>query len=739
MAGNRQIFEQAMRQGTNYAWDRQWEKAVAEYQRAIAEFPQEAPAYTALGRALVHAGRAQEALEVYQRAARLTPEDPLALARVAELQEKLGDRAGAVQTWLHTADLHLRRRAVDAAVQVWQHLVRVAPDTLAAHERLAKAYVNLGQPRKAVRQYLRLAAIYQQQGQGEGATAACKSALELDPRNAEVLTALDALQHGGALIELVKDEPAEAFLTPLEARSDRVGAAASPVEMTRQKALKELASALLEDTGKGGLELTALLSQAIDFQTRGDMDAAIVSYERALAAGGQYVAARFNLGLLYQEMLRFEEAVEQFQRVLDDPSYALGAHFALGECLRALGRLDEALAHFIEVLEQVDLSSVGSESAAELRRAYDALAHHFAVSEDRDAMVTFINALAGFFGGERWEERATETRRQLDRLSDNGVISMAEILALPDFERVLASMGRSQTCFEQGMLRSASEECLWAIEHAPDYLPLHLRLAKYLLQTNQVEEAIEKYLFVADVFAVREEMDQAMALYERVLSLAPMNLGVRHKLVQLLQDHNMLEQALEHRLALADAYYELAQIESSREQYTQALSLAPRLTDRKKWTAHILHRLGDIDLQRLDWRSAVEVYSQLKAAVPEDEKARQQLVGLYFNLQQQARAVAELDELIGLCRRQGNLAKALEIVERLAETRPEELELHKRAAQLCVETGNKKDAIAYLDTMGELQLQAGRAQEAVATIKAIIALGPENVDAYRQLLEQIAA
>jgi hypothetical protein len=34
-------------------------------------------------------------------------------------------------------------------------------------------------------------------------------------------------------------------------------------------------------------------------------------------------------------------------------------------------------------------------------------------------------------------------------------------------------------------------------------------------------------------------------------------------------------------------------------------------------------------------------------------------------------------------------------------------------------------------------LQLGHVQEAVATIKAIIALGPENVDAYRQLLEQI--
>jgi Flp pilus assembly protein TadD len=83
------------------------------------------------------------------------------------------------------------------------------------------------------------------------------------------------------------------------------------------------------------------------------------------------------------------------------------------------------------------------------------------------------------------------------------------------------------------------------------------------------------------------------------------------------------------------------------------------------------------------------------------------------------------------------VAKALDVLEELAETHPDELEVHKRAAQLCMETGNKNGAVVHLDAMGELQLQTGHLQEAEATIKAIIALKPENVEAYRQLLEQI--
>ncbi len=734
MAGNRQVFEQAMRRGTNYAWDKQWDKAIDEYQKAIDEFPQEAPAYTALGQALVHADRLEEALDVYQRAARLNPNDPLALSRVAELLERLQDVPGAVQTWLHAADLRVRAKEVDQAVEVWQHIVSVAPENVLARERLAKAYAGMGQSRKAVRQYLALAALYQERGDQEQATAICQRALELEPRNADVLTALDALQHGRSLSALLAEETGEAEAL-VEAETETQECVFGPIEAARQQALSELAGSLLEEGDL--LEFVSLLLQAIDLQTRGETASAISNYERVLQGGMQNVATYFNLGLLYQESLRFEEAIEQLQKVVDSADYALGAHLALGECFRALGRLDQALTHFIKGLKRLDLSILPAERTKELGRTYNALSNDFMEARDHDAMVAFMNAVVEFLSDERWQEKLSQTRQQLDRLSDGRVISLGEFLTLPDAERVWTSMLKAKEYLEEGMFFSASEEYLWAIQHAPSYLPLHLQLAELFIQNEQPEIAINKYLFVADTFAAREEIEQAMEMYDRVLGMAPMNLKVRQKLIGLLQAHGRVESALEQRLALADAYYELAQIELSREQYNAALAMAADLPDSKKWTAVILHRLGDIDLQRLDWRSAIDVYAELKAAVPEDKKARKKLVELHFNLQHQAKAVAELDQLLALYRREGDLGEALGIVQELSETRPDELALHKRAAQICVETKDRAGAIAHLDAMGELQLQTGHVQEAVSTIRAIIALGPENVEAYRQLLEQI--
>jgi hypothetical protein len=62
-----------------------------------------------------------------------------------------------------------------------------------------------------------------------------------------------------------------------------------------------------------------------------------------------------------------------------------------------------------------------------------------------------------------------------------------------------------------------------------------------------------------------------------------------------------------------------------------------------------------------------------------------------------------------------------------------------RLARTYLSMRMKKEAIAELDTIGELQLESGMTQEAIRTIQAIIRLSPENVQGYRHLLAQLKA
>ena len=48
MARNRKVFEESIRAGADAAWNGNWDQAIAAYQRALAEFPQDVGALTGL-------------------------------------------------------------------------------------------------------------------------------------------------------------------------------------------------------------------------------------------------------------------------------------------------------------------------------------------------------------------------------------------------------------------------------------------------------------------------------------------------------------------------------------------------------------------------------------------------------------------------------------------------------------------------------------------------------------------
>src|SRR5574341_450583 len=92
MAGKRNLFEQAMTRGHSAAWDQQWDKAMAYYRAALTEFPDDPKALTSLGFAMLQADRPEEALAVYQRAAALTPGDPVAPEKCGEILDRKSTR-----------------------------------------------------------------------------------------------------------------------------------------------------------------------------------------------------------------------------------------------------------------------------------------------------------------------------------------------------------------------------------------------------------------------------------------------------------------------------------------------------------------------------------------------------------------------------------------------------------------------------------------------------------------------
>lgn len=736
--------------GHSYSWDQRWREAIEQFKVAADEFPEEPAPYAGLGMAYVELDELKEALESYKLAARLSRGEVIYLRQVADVQERLGQSEAAGQTYMAMGELQLKRGAHDDAAHNWNRAIHLAPNLLGAHQRLAHYYTQQGQARAAIREHLAIARLLQARGDQERALRVLREALNLDPRNPEVLTAIEMIQHGEAIFspgDLPDTRLDEDLQETLDAAGgvrveEPVGGDGGPARSAQRVALEQLAEALFEeesditDGGVSRAEYNALLSKALDFQTRGLLNEAINYYERAMEGRAASAAAMFNLGLLYQDRLRFDDAIRKLEVAVQDEDYRLGSHYALGELYRARGQMGQAVEHFVTTLKLVDLDTVPADQTERLHGLYSSLADSLASGGEAEKATAFANALVDFLGRRDWEDRVKAARARLNALSGDRLMILGDILTAGSAQ-VLESLYLSEQHAQRDMLDTAIEEVYRAISLSPEYLPAHIQLGELLVRQDRLDAAVAKLAVVGHTFQIRGDLSSAVNIYERVMQISPLDLPVRMRLVELYREQGQIDAALEHYLGLGEAYYQLAQVDKARATYQNALKLASQGSAEQGWRARLLRRLADIDMQRFDWSRALVAYRELRQEEPDDERTVLTLIDLYYRVRQPALALRELDQYLKQLVASGRGNKVAGILEDMARRHPAEAPLVYRLVRLYLAQNRRQDAFERLDALGEAQLEAGETEKAIATIEQIIRLNPPNVLSYRQLLKQL--
>jgi tetratricopeptide (TPR) repeat protein len=743
LSRNRPQFEEALNRGHAYNWDQRWEEAIKEFEKAVQLAPNEPAAYEGLGTAYRGLDRMVKALENYKLAARYSRGDVIYLRQVADMQELLHQESEAGRTYLAIGEVELGRRRLREAVDYWRRAIMLEPNLLQAHRRLASVFKRQKSIPSAIREYLEVARILQAEKQNEEALKACQEALELDPRNKDVLTAIELIKQGTAIGEAQKRSTGPLStqvedLPRMTAALDRVGQkpgleAVAPVQDARRTAMEQLAEKLFEEAAD--MKTSTLISQALDAQTRGMTNEAISYYEQIMQAGVRGPAIQFNLGLLYQDKLRFEDAIKQFEVSVQEHDFRLASHFALGESHRARGRIEEAIEHFITVLQIVDLTTVKHAHSDRLIELYENLADSLMAKGERDQATNFANALVEFLSHKGWEDKAKEARARLQQISNTDMMILGDVLTAGS-EQVLESLFLSQEYTRRKLYDTAVEEAFRAIQLSTEYLPAHLQLADALAKQGRREAAALKYSVVADTYQTRTDINGAILAYEKVIELTPLDVKVYTKLIDLLKQHGRIDDAIRYLIALGETHYQLAKVDKARETYQEALKLVPRGTD-PTLKVKLLRAMADVDMQRFDWRRALVTYKELRELDPDDERTAVTLIDLYYKVDQPNNAVSELDNYLIQLVRKGRGAKLVGILEDMIRQRPSDANLVDRLYRLYIQQKRVKDAVNLLDRLGELQLEAGDTPGAIRTIERIVSLKPANVASYQQLLGQL--
>lgn len=739
--------------GHSLIWEQKWDEALKEFEIALKENPDNPTIHDGIATAKRELGDIQGALIHFEKAAELTEQNTIYLRQVADLQQKMGETTAAAETFMRIGEKHLSQKRLTDAIDNWVLATRFNPDHLKAHERLAKVYENQDRPWLAVNEFLETARIYENQGQLNRALRACERATKIDPRNAEALTAAELLKTG----ERAFPNNSRGMVdqnTPISRRTGTGRFVSGTVEIpiaapiadklqsAREKMAEEIFSTNAEIVGSDDdINLMALISQGLTDQTQGNSQEAIASFTKVMDRGLRSSAILFTVAHLHQTLSQFAEAIPLFGEIEGDEDYKFVRLYCIGECFRGLGHIQQAMEHYINALKFIDLPTVPYSKRGRLEVQYDELLDTLVSKTAVDQATSFALSFGRFLQTSNWEAAVKDARKRLDNLSaEPGSMILGDILNAGS-SRILESLQLAQEHAERGLFDSAIEEVYRAIEVSAGYLPAHIQMADLLIQKNKLPQAAQKLQVIGNTFLVRGDKAGAVGAFKKAVNTMPLNTEMRQDLIDLIRESGQDEALPEQYLGMGEACYHMAKNNEARQYFIEGLKLVQQfdLDEHADVRRRLLRRLGDTEMQRLDWKRALPIWLELAKLDPDDTYASKNIVNLLFNLNQSQKALKQLDQLLVKLIQAKKGKEVVMLLEQLAADRPEEIGLVDRLSRLYISQKQNDKAIALLDGLGESLLEQGKNKQAAQVIKKILSLNPPNKSDYHQLLQQLNA
>ncbi len=466
MPGNQQAFSTAIHAADRFHWDSQWSEAAQEYQRALAEFPDDATARSGLGFCYMQTKQWQAALSEYEYVLARDSSNVIALSKTAELHGILGKRNDAYKAYLLLADLYSQAGQGARAEAAWQKSVQLAPGNPEPHERLATYYFEKKDIALMIQERLAAAQGYLARNERGLARMQCEEALRADANNIQAqqlfaqimsIQGSDPLVQGAAFpTQTYMGSPSQAaYTTPSSgplAFND--SASQSQASSTTTGNISGGNTSIMGNMGNAGnygganyagappamaggngnmggqnqtpnarkritaSQVTGVLKQAQTFQAQGRFNDAIDLCEQIIESGIDRPDARYFLGWLYQEQQRWDDAIRQFQLLLNDPDYALSCYYALGQCYRARGDLRTAAVHFDEAVDRVNLDALTVEESDQLVQLCQEAADAHRMLGEQEQALTVYSALLGFLRSRGWNDKVAQVEFMLQQMQN---------------------------------------------------------------------------------------------------------------------------------------------------------------------------------------------------------------------------------------------------------------------------------------------------------------------------------
>ncbi len=680
------------------------------------------------------AGNGADAIPAMKEVVRLRPDDRAALATLATLFEAAGRGEEYIAALGRLAELHRAAADVDALLEVLEKIAQLRPDDFAVRERLIEALEQAGRTDEVHARRLYLIEEYGRVGRHEEAERLLANLIDSDPENID----LKRLQ------------------ADLARRRGDTGRAVGIYRAVAQTA----AAAGQADLAQEFFSLARTLDPA-----NPDLRRELADWKLANGDTDGAIFELFSLADFHFEAGRTDEARALLERIAGVVGTDLDKRLRIGRCLENNGLESEArtgyhdLARELIAENRLDAAQVVCQEARRLDpRGMETLDLRIEIELAQGRKLEAIDACrqtarADLAAGEKGEaERILLRGIKIDRCETSIKTDLAKLYELSERPALAAEQWIEIALVRraQGDARLANEAVREALRLTPESREARVMLAEGLAGAGQKKEALDLWKQLAREVAGGEgDLAGTMRVIQSGLELAPHDRELLGLAARMLLATQGPEAARMHVELWLDTYESQPDPAGALAAWRLAVESYPENLAWRRRLASMLLAAGETDAAAEQFervRAALleaeapaaevhEVLQQLAQLRPERADLRRELAESLIALGRDREAVAIHEELGEEAIRNGDLEEGLTALERALQFDANNPALIEKTARLCERTGRTERAMEHYERLAEIGRRTSDRGRGIWVLEKLLAFDPDRRDVRAELAE----
>lgn len=671
------------------------------------------------------------AMDLAKQMIRVRPERPESHLLLATLQETAGDAATA-KTFAHAAALLEKSGRLEEAMNARASALRLAPELVEEREKYAEGLKKIGRNSDAQEQFLRLAEEYIEKKNFNKATAWAEQALNMDPANSEAHRKLKLIyaatgNTAKALQEIIW--LAQYFIEKT-LYQDADNLLREGIELDANNlALREILVALYQKTGQSDKATEQLLKITELALFSGDLPKAIASLECAKGLSSDNAEIRKTLAGLYRRNNQPEKAQDEICSVMNlylEQGLIEEAH-QLSESLIEGDPKDCATrTRIADIFISHDIPELASRQYLEISSLKKAEGRY------EDVLYFADKCLSLNSRNLEARENRVEGLMKLNRRDE----AYQEFMQISDLYMEFGLLEKARDAYSE-MGRLAPE----------DPLPLQKLVNVYALINNK-DEQVATMRHLADLYVRKQQLEEAIETFKSILNARPDDTRARMRYIDLYAGIGSEMELVGDYLKLIEVFSKRGALSEAARLFEKLISIAPDDPDiKEKYIQFLIQNkneerafsemlaLATIYVDNAQFKKAINILAQAARIVPNDPVVHLQLAETYVLMNAKGMAVQEFSKTADLYENAGNEEKAIEIHEKILAIDPQNLDAFKRLIERLKAMGRSKDVVIYETKLADLYIERGLLDLAENIYRDILAEDPENVEIWNFLIQ----